>query len=392
MNRFQSHHLLTILQTCREDGLPIDAFVNSYFRRHHALGSKDRREIARTLFGLVRWRDLLDFLLKGAPSWEKRLNLYRTIDPFTFASDKRLPLEVRGSFPKWIVDRLVAAYGEKQALAFCLTSNQKAPVTIRANLLKTSQKALLATLKKSYTVLPCQHAKAGIEFHQPINLPSLPAFKEGLFEIQDEGSQLIAAHLKPKPSDHVLDYCAGSGGKTLAFAPSMKGKGQIYLYDIRPNILIEAKKRLKRAGITNAHILTHNHLKKARFQKRMNWIFLDVPCSGSGTFRRHPDMKWRLFPKKIEALILEQRKIFAEALKFLSPNGSIVYATCSVLPEENERQIEYFTQNYPFKAIKPFFSSLPKVRGMDGFFCALLTPLNIKDLPKKSPHLLNLEP
>ncbi|MEM7175103.1 MAG: RsmB/NOP family class I SAM-dependent RNA methyltransferase [Chlamydiota bacterium] len=372
MNQFQSNHLLKILSAYQESSFPIDTFVSRYFRKNRALGSKDRRKIANTLFALIRWQGLLDFLSPQEPSWEKRFHLYHKIDPLSFINRQEIPIDKRVSFPKWIVDRLIAQYGEESTLSFCLASNQKAPITVRANLLKTSRKALLAAWEKTYAISPCLHAPAGIQFNQPIHLPLLPEFKAGLFEVQDEGSQLIADHLNVKEGDHVLDYCAGSGGKTLAFAHKMSGKGQIYLYDSRPHILVEAKKRLKRAGVQNAHIVTRKQLKKPRFQARMDWILLDVPCSGSGTFRRNPDAKWRLSPQVLDHLISEQRKIFSQALSFLRPNGKIVYATCSVFSEENAQQVVYFTQNYSLTPTRPWFSSQPKAGGMDGFFCAVL--------------------
>ena len=378
MNGFQAAHTLKILNAYQGSTFPIDVFVSRYFRNHRAIGSKDRKKIANTLFALIRWKALLDFLLPKTTSWEQRLNLYQTIDPLSFKNRHDIPIEKRVSFPTWIFDRLVAKYGEQNALSFCLASNQKAPITIRANLMKTSRQFLLSKWEKKYAISPCLYAKTGIQFDQPIHLTSLPEFKSGLFEIQDEGSQLIAEHLDVKEGDHVLDYCAGSGGKTLAFAHKMKGKGQIYLYDSRPYILTEAKKRLKRAGIQNALILTKKQLKKPSLQNRMNWILLDVPCSGSGTFRRNPDMKWRLSPNAIKNLALKQREIFKHALSLLHPNGKIVYATCSVFSEENEKQIDYFTKHYPFIVKRPFFSSLPKARGMDGFFCAVLARISHK--------------
>jgi len=198
----------------------------------------------------------------------------------------------------------------------------------------------------------------------------LPEFKAGFFEIQDEGSQLIANHVTASPGDHILDYCAGSGGKTLAFAPKMKNKGQIYLYDIRPYTLIEAKKRLKRAGIQNAQLLDDKKLKKRGLHSRMDWVLLDVPCSGTGTLRRNPDMKWKLTPETFTRLVEEQRKIFDSAFKFLKPNGKIVYATCSVFPEENEEQIATFIEKYGLKLLHTPFLSFPK-RWKDGwiFLC-----------------------
>lgn len=373
MNRFQSSHLLTLLDAYQRERVPLDLFAHRYFRAHRALGSKDRKEITTALFGLIRWKGLLDFLLNKSATWKERLVLFQKIDPFSFACHTHIPLADRVSFPQWLVERLTRIYGEETTTSFCLASNQKAPITIRANRLKTSRDALVRRLAPHYAVSPCVHAREGISFHQPIRFTSLPEFQDGLFEVQDEGSQLIAAHLQAKPGDHVLDYCAGSGGKTLAFAPSMQGKGQIYLYDIRPSILRKAKARLQRAGIQNAQIIPQTRLTHPRLLGRMDWALLDVPCSGSGTFRRNPDMKWRLTPETLDHLVQEQRSILASTLKYLRPQASLVYATCSIFPEENEDQIHYFTQHYPLTVTRPFFRSLPQQEGMDGFFCAVLS-------------------
>jgi len=194
-----------------------------------------------------------------------------------------------------------------------------------------------------------------------------------LFEVQDEGSQLIADLIEATPRDHVLDYCAGSGGKTLAFAPKMQHKGQIYLHDVRLPALMEAKKRLCRAGIQNAQILLpDDNSKKKLLKKSMDWVLVDVPCSGTGTLRRNPDMKWNFQPDTIEKLIDKQQQIFEEALPFLHPQGSIVYATCSILPQENEEQIAYFIKKFKMKIVNAPFRSTPLSNGMDGFFGAVL--------------------
>ena len=195
-------------------------------------------------------------------------------------------------------------------------------------------------------------------------------FQQGLFEVQDEGSQLVADLVNPKPQDHVLDFCAGSGGKTLGFAHKLKGTGQIYLYDNRPQALSQAKKRLQRAGIQNAQIITQEK-QWASLIGKMDWILLDVPCSGSGTIRRNSDMKWKFCPQQLQDLIAEQRKIFERALLYLKKEGKIVYSTCSLFQEENADQIEYFQKHFPIELVQEPSSWLPQKGGMDGFFAAV---------------------
>jgi 16S rRNA (cytosine967-C5)-methyltransferase len=370
MKLFRKHHLLKILKDSGNSTLPMDAFLRNYFREHKAVGSKDRAEICETLYGMIRWKGLIDAKCSKPITWESRLESYLS---FPTENQEELPPHVRVSFPKFFFNHLKDAYGEERAIELCLNSNKQAPTTVRVNSLKTNRESLLKKWKIDYGVSPCLHSKHGIVFDKRINFFALPEFKEGFFEIQDEGSQLIASHVKASPNDHILDYCAGSGGKTLAFAPEMKNKGQIYLYDIRPHALIESKKRLKRAGIQNAQILDEKKIKKKGLLNRMDWILLDVPCSGSGTLRRNPDMKWKFKPETLERLIEEQRKIFNKALKFLHPDGKIVFATCSIFPEENERQVAYFMEKYQLKLVCEPFQSFPKDGEMDGFYCAVLS-------------------
>ena len=188
--------------------------------------------------------------------------------------------------------------------------------------------------------------------------------------MQDEASQQVAALVQAKPGDHVLDYCSGSGGKALAFAPAMDGKGQIYLHDIRAHILQEAKRRLKRAGVQNAQVLTTDKLKPLK--KKCDWVLVDAPCTGTGTLRRNPDMKWRFTGEMLQRLIGEQRTIFEKALSYLKPEGRIVYATCSILKEENSEQIAHFLKTYGLKLEDSPLQTLPEEGGMDGFFGAVL--------------------
>lgn len=373
MQEFREHYLLKILEEFEKSTLPLDVFLRKFFRDHKAIGSKDRSYLCETLYTLMRWRGLLDHASQKPYCWKNRLKILQSSSLETLSQDTSIPPHIRVSFPKNFFDILLKPFGEEKAIDFCLTSNTQAPITIRVNPLKTSREELLARWQNLYPIQACQQSPLGISFKKRINFFELPEFKEGLFEVQDEGSQLVADHIKPQPGQHVLDFCAGSGGKTLAFAHHMEGKGQIYLYDIRPHALVEAKKRLKRAGIQNAQLLDKDKLKKRGLLGRMDWVLLDVPCSGTGTLRRNPDMKWKFDPEMINRLVKEQRSIFEQAIKYLAPGGHIVYATCSVLPEENFEQLDYFLKTYSLKlAGRPFFS-LPQPNGMDGFFAALMT-------------------
>ena len=183
---------------------------------------------------------------------------------------------------------------------------------------------------------------------------------------------MLAQLIQVKPGQQVLDYCAGSGGKTLAFAPMMQGKGQIYVHDIRPFALQEARKRLKRAGVQNHQILLPTSPHLAKLKKKMNWVLVDTPCSGTGTLRRNPDMKWKFDEEMLARLVGQQRMIFEKALSFLHPNGRIVYATCSLLKEENQAQVNHFLTTYSLAVEDDLFQTLPTLGGMDGFFGVVL--------------------
>lgn len=374
MKNFRLHHLLEILRVYEESLMPLDLILRNYFRLHHAVGSKDRKEIAEAVYTLIRWQGLLDYLTKPDNSWKAKIEKLPTFSPEDYQDDSNIPEHIKVSFPKAFFTLLENSLGKEKALEFCRVSNETAPTTIRVNLLKTTRDAFLKELGARYSLSPCTETDTGVIFHKKENFFAMPEFKAGLFEIQDEGSQLLANLVEPKGKDLVLDFCAGSGGKTLAFAPKMLGRGQIYLHDIRKHVLLEAKKRLKRAGIQNAQILLPDSSKERLFGK-MDWVLVDAPCSGTGTLRRNPDMKWKFTQETLDRLIVEQREIFKTALQFLSPKGKIVYATCSALPEENESQVAFFLKEHSLELTRPPLSLFPKSGGRDGFFGAVFNQL-----------------
>lgn len=368
---FRSTHLIQALTLFEKQRLPLDVFLRFYFQENRSLGSHDRRYITETIYRLIRWKGLVDALAKGDSNWEKRLSIIEQLSPLSLLQDDNIPLKDRVSFPKPYFDLLVKQWGEEKAIKFCLASNTAAPTTIRTNVHKISREELFAKLKKHHEVSLGSHSPLAIHFAQRVNFLVLDEFKEGLFEVQDEASQLASLQVGVKPKEQFLDYCAGSGGKSLAIAPQMQGKGQMHLYDIRPKALAEAKKRLARAGIQNAQIITSEEQKKSLKQK-MDWVLVDAPCSGSGTLRRNPDMKWRFSTEELLATTQLQRKIFTEALEFVKPKGHIVYATCSVFVQENEDQVKYFTENFPVVCASTPFISFPSEKGMDGFYSIIL--------------------
>jgi 16S rRNA (cytosine967-C5)-methyltransferase len=349
--KFREHHLRELLGKIRSESTHLDVLLRHYFRNNKALGSKDRAWVSETLYHYIRWKNLYD-TLKLDP-----------IAPLPATTDLSLALKL--GTPQKLIDILTAAYGAEKTAEICQINQTRAPITLRANLLKISRDDLLQKLQPQLELVPTDHSPWGINCGSKVNFAALSEFQEGLFEVQDEASQLGAALVHPLSKQQILDYCAGAGGKSLAVAPLMRRSGQLYLHDIRPQALLEAKKRLRRGGIQNAQF---NLPPK---KKSMDWVMVDVPCSGTGTYRRNPDLKWKFEAIDLPCLIQEQRNIFDQALHYLHPHGTIVYMTCSILPEENEQQTDFFQKKYSLQVVEKF-QTLPLLKGMDGFFAVSL--------------------
>lgn len=368
---FREHHLFQLLNSYDQQTLPLDLFISFYFRDNKSLGSKDRGFVAEAVYTLIRWKGLLDYFCDEAfRTWESRYEILQTIDFAKVQTDATIPQHIRLSFPEELYDLIIDSHGEEKGKEICFASNYPAPTTVRANALKTTREDLLERWKSVYDVIPCSQAPYGIIFRKKTHFFSLPEFAEGLFEVQDEGSQLLANLVQVLPGQAVMDYCAGSGGKTLAFAPFMQRTGQIFLHDIRPHALLEARKRLKRAGIQNAQVVNDNSENLKKLKKKMDWVLVDAPCTGTGTLRRNPDMKWKFDVAAYKRLISQQRVIFEKALSFLKPTGQIIYATCSLLQNENQKQVEHFLKTYSLELVHEPFQSMPSQGGMDGFYGA----------------------
>jgi 16S rRNA (cytosine967-C5)-methyltransferase len=367
---FVNYHLINCLEGFDGQSKPLDAFLRDYFYAHRAVGAHDRREICHRAYRLIRWRDLLDHLSGTPHDWRHRDATLHALSPEEH-NDPHLPPHLRWSMPKWLYLKLEAFWGREMAEQLCRICNTQAPTTVRVNGLKATREQLIALLTERYGVTPCTFAPMGVHFPKREALMGTPEFRQGLFEIQDEGSQLVAQAMGVRPGQLVLDYCAGAGGKSLAIGVDLQGRGQLYLHDVRPYALLEARRRLRRAGIQNCQVVTEERQLNP-LKGKMDCILVDAPCTGTGTLRRNPDAKWRLEPEAIERLVQQQREIVKEAMAYLRKGGRLVYATCSLLPEENQQQVAYFTREYGLKPVGLPLQTVPEEGGMDGFFVATL--------------------
>ncbi len=366
---FRKYHLLQVFKEYDEKKTAFDRLLSNYFFTHKSLGSHDRKYLYETAYAIIRNKGLIDSFLTSPITWEKRLAWYEKEDLNKYLKDPSVPLHIRLSFPKYFFNLLINSYGEEQTETILSVLNTEAPITIRANIAKITRDELFDNLKGRFEIKKCTQSPYGITFLKRYSLFSLQEFKDGLFEMQDEASQLAAEKVSPLKGERVLDYCSGSGGKALAIAANMNNTGQIFLHDVRKGVLYEARKRLKRAGIQNYQLLFPEEIKK-KLKLKMDWVLLDVPCSGSGTLRRCPEMKWKWTKEDFEKHLELQREIFKEGLGYLKKEGFIVYATCSIFTEENEKQIEYFLTQHPL-ILTDSFKVLPQKDKMDGFFAAV---------------------
>jgi 16S rRNA (cytosine967-C5)-methyltransferase len=302
------------------------------------------------------------------------------------------PPAVRGDYPDWLDPAMARAFGEARAEEGAALS-ERAPVDLRVNLLKSDPertlKALAPLSAEPSGVLPTALRMPAIDAAARSGaVETIPQFSKGWFEVQDLGSQIAAAAAGEVRGRQVLDLCAGGGGKTLALAAAMGNTGQIYAYDRDARRLADTIRRADRAGVRNLQVrspVTPEPLKG--LEARMDLVFIDAPCSGTGAWRRHPDTKWRLTPETLERRVAEQDAVLDAGAAFVKPGGRLVYVTCSVLPEENEDRVAAFLERRPEFAIRPatedlkltgyltadsFLRLSPRTSGTDGFFVAVL--------------------
>ena len=278
------------------------------------------------------------------------------------------PLHVQGDIPEWVVPAFEESFGadwlaEARALA------GRPTLDLRANTLKATRDKAVKALERAGAV-PARIARNGIRIpagEGPSRLPNVTAelsFQKGWFEVQDEGSQIVADLAMSADGEQVLDYCAGGGGKTLAMAAAMHNKGQVHAYDADRKRLAPIIERLKRAGTRNVQVHdSRNGLKG--LEGKLDRVLVDAPCTGTGTWRRRPDTKWRLTEKNLEERLQQQAEALAQAAVFVRPGGHLVYITCSILPQENEHQVRRFCEANPDFSIEPALGNWKSLFGAD---------------------------
>ncbi|MFZ1790195.1 MAG: RsmB/NOP family class I SAM-dependent RNA methyltransferase [Saprospiraceae bacterium] len=374
-----------------------DKVLAEVLRSNKKWGSRDRGFIAESTYEIVRWWRLLNYINESSIEgeitsfqikkvvgvWLKLqgadLSAFKEYDKLSRAvlekkyEEARTIRKVFHSIPDWLDDMGLAELGEDDWLKELVAMNKSAPVTLRANTLKNSREDLAAFLHKEGIETDfVKNVPTAIDLRKRQNVFITNAFKEGRFEVQDGGSQLIGLMMSVTPGMRVIDACAGAGGKTLQLAAMMENKGQVIAMDTEEWKLEELKKRARRGGVHNidSRPITGKVIK--RLNESADRLLLDVPCSGLGTIRRNPDAKWKLKPLWIEEIKTVQQEIIQKYCTMLKVGGKMVYATCSILPSESENQVAVFLGKNPnFKLIEEKRTSTIK-DGFDGFYMALI--------------------
>jgi 16S rRNA (cytosine967-C5)-methyltransferase len=362
------------------------------FRAHRELSSGDRRLCSETVYGLIRLDRRLDAIVEQLAAGVALAPLARDeLKLLVYEARAGVPLEalsaeaqrvtrasidltracaddaglggrrgldreaVRLSYPTWLVELLVEDHGSAEGLTLAEAMNRRAPLAVRVNTLRTTQQALIARLAEEHVVArPTPLAPAGLLFETRVNAFALSAFRDGLFEVMDEGSQLVAELVAPPPGGRVVDACAGAGGKTLAIGAALGGKGRLLALDTDGKKLEELRRRARRAGLTNLEAQqvradgavpsrgARDPSKAPSPSRSFDRVLVDAPCSGLGTLRRNPEARWRLTRAAVEAFPARQLALLVTYAPLVAVGGRLIYATCTVARIENERVVERF--------------------------------------------------
>lgn len=338
---------------------PTDSVVSAFFRKQKALGARERHTLADTAYAVLRRRLLYQHLAHGGSGpIEHRLTLLGWAGDAAFLRFAITPEEqawldkaqaidlstlapkLRHNLPDWIAQPLQAQLGEDGFWALVGSLDQPAPLDLRVNTLKAKRAAVQEALaQQAIDAQPTPYSPWGLRVQGKPALGKLDVFTRGEVEVQDEGSQMLALLTDPKRGEMVVDFCAGAGGKTLALGAAMRNTGRLYAFDVSGHRLEALKPRLARSGLSNVYPVQIAHERDERIKRltgKIDRVLVDAPCSGLGTLRRNPDLKWRQSPQVLAELSAKQGAILAGAARLLKPGGRLVYATCSLLSAENE--------------------------------------------------------
>jgi 16S rRNA (cytosine967-C5)-methyltransferase len=403
-----------LLRSVLKFDAPADGLVSMFFRQHKALGTRERHTLAETTYAVLRQRLLFQHLAQsGQGPLERRLAIlgWQGNEGFLrgalsepeqgwLAQVQRidraaLPDKLRHNLPDWLAVPLRQSLGE-QFWPLVGALAEPAPLDLRVNPVKARRDEVQRALAEAGIAAEATpFSPWGLRVQGKPALNKLPLFAEGHVEVQDEGSQLLALITDPKRGEMVVDFCAGAGGKTLALGAAMRNTGRLYAFDVSGHRLDALKPRLARSGLSNVHPAQIAHERDDRIKRlagKIDRVLVDAPCSGLGTLRRNPDLKWRQSPQAVAELQVKQRAILASAARLLRPGGRLVYATCSLLAAENEAVAEAFTaeQGAAFEPLPAqqaleaahveraaelvhglYLRLWPHRHGSDGFFAAI---------------------
>jgi 16S rRNA (cytosine967-C5)-methyltransferase len=399
---------------------PADAKLSEFFRNNRELGTKERAFVAESVYGVLRRLRFLSTVTANEeddPDDARKLILayllrvqgmsIRELEPMLNEQQKEwahmikakstenLPLAVQADVRDWLWDKLVAQYGDKDALAIGRSMHEQATLDLRVNTIKGNRDEVLAKFISENTsgetnISKTPYSPIGIRMPNRMNIGRHVLFTEGKIEVQDEGSQLLSYLVAPKRGMMVADFCAGAGGKSLAIGALMRNTGRLYAFDVSEKRLHNLGQRLKRSGLSNMHaqvISSETDPKLKRLNGKFDRVLVDAPCSGLGTLRRNPDLKWRQMPEDVAELNVKQANILARAAKLTKTGGRLIYATCSLLSDENEKIAEQFLATHPdFRLLNAaeilaqqhieldtgnYLKLLPHLHNTDGFFAAV---------------------